>query len=1060
MGDLTGTLVEVRGRDDLGTGRIESVDSGVARVEWFESIAQPVAHRESVKLGDCRRKVLVPQTRAYWRHSDRWFVGRVVWGDGGRYALRLPNSKQDIPVPGRELYVRWSRPVADPIDVLLAGGAESPYFRDTRIPFLASLVAQRAASGGLPALLSSAVELYPHQIRAARQVLADPVQRYLLADEVGLGKTIEAGFVLRQYLIDNPGGSVLVIAPEELRRQWQQELRDKFFIDDFPAAAIRLASHSSPSTWARDGAVGLTVVDEAHRLVDADDAYDALRQVCVVSERLLLLSATPILHREQQMLRLLHVLDPEMYDLADVAAFKDRVRSRHDVAMAFYALDPDFAFMVPDHIETIRKAFSSDATLTAICDRVVAAAVADAQAELRHGIEELRAHVNEAYRLHRRIIRQRREAIVGRDSCGPDSPPFEVTGRGRPAVLRLEDDVWDERDRVLESWRNAVLQDVEDGQMDGEAVSAYGRLFSRLIEVAADPLSSFGLVMQSRLAANGEGGRLPSAPSVGQHEGRVLAAVESTLVVPVEAVLARLSPVLRAHPQALAVFVSDAEAASRLAGALRQAGIEVAAHHGGRDPAEVETELQAWLRGDASVLVADASAEEGRNLQSAVAVVHLGLPMSINRLEQRLGRVDRHGVPAPARQYLMLPQDREAFASTWASTAVQGYGVFDRSLSTLQYALADLYETQSGILLDSGAGGLRAWQEELATTLDARRRDIAAEDMLEASFVADGDGRSDFGALDALEADWRSLEAATEALLAGAPGNLGFAEETPRKDPGTRKYSPAKATLVPMDMLARAVGNAAFESPVVYNRTAALRRPGVRLARSGSVLVDALEQIVQYDDRGQASALWRYRREWRREPVVYFGMQYLVEADIGSAVDAAEDLPDRNRALRRRADQMLPPFLTGLWLPAFSTSPVQDRDVLYLLNARYEPERGGDTNLSFERRRPLFELLNGPEGFAEACETARTAGHSAVTGLSDLDARAEALAARAQKSLDRELSSLAARRRSDLLFAKAECGVLTPEVSEALVQGVARPTVRLTSVALVVLANRGWSDAA
>ncbi len=434
------------------------------------------------------------------------------------------------------MFVRWNRPVADPMDVLMAGGAESAYFRDTRIPFFANLVEQRAASGGLPSLLSSAVELYPHQLRAAQQVLADPVQRYLLADEVGLGKTIEAGFVLRQYLLDNPGGSVLVVPPEELRRQWQQELREKFFIDDFPDASIRISSHALPSAWEGHGTVGMVVVDEAHRLVDSEEIFFALRGLCLRSERLLLLSATPVLHREQQMLRLLHLLDPQMYDLADVDAFTARVRSRHEVAMAFYALDPEFSFMVPEHTATIRQAFPQDPLLADLCDRVESAADVDAQNELRRGIEHLRAHVNEAYRLHRRIIRQRREAVVGRDACGPESPPFEVTGRERPSSVLLNHDLWSERDNVLEAWRNAVLQDIEDGGNDPDALRAYGRVFSGLLDAGNDPLSSFGEILRSRLSGKPSTGdpAPPVAPPVGQHEARVLRTVDTDLVVPAE----------------------------------------------------------------------------------------------------------------------------------------------------------------------------------------------------------------------------------------------------------------------------------------------------------------------------------------------------------------------------------------------------------------------------------------------------------------------------------------------------------------------------------------------
>ena len=59
------------------------------------------------------------------------------------------------------------------------------------------------------------IDLEPHQVEVVRRVLQDPVQRYLLADEVGLGKTIEAGILIRQYVLDDPDRhQVVVLVPE------------------------------------------------------------------------------------------------------------------------------------------------------------------------------------------------------------------------------------------------------------------------------------------------------------------------------------------------------------------------------------------------------------------------------------------------------------------------------------------------------------------------------------------------------------------------------------------------------------------------------------------------------------------------------------------------------------------------------------------------------------------------------------------------------------------------------------------------------------------------------
>ena len=104
----------------------------------------------------------------------------------------------------------------------------------------------------------------PHQVAAVRRVLSDPIQRYLLADEVGLGKTIEAGLIIRQHLIDNPETEVLIATPSALCGQWQQELAEKLRLDQF-GEPFECCSHADIARVTRTPDV--LVVDEAHHLV-------------------------------------------------------------------------------------------------------------------------------------------------------------------------------------------------------------------------------------------------------------------------------------------------------------------------------------------------------------------------------------------------------------------------------------------------------------------------------------------------------------------------------------------------------------------------------------------------------------------------------------------------------------------------------------------------------------------------------------------------------------------------------------------------------------------------
>ena len=138
-------------------------------------------------------------------------------------------------------------------------------------------------------LMDAQVDLNPHQIEAALFAFRSPLSNgALLADEVGLGKTIEAGIVLSQRWAERKH-KILIIVPSSLRKQWYQELRDKFFLPShiLEARAFNMAIKKGSKNpfdrndivicsyhFARNKAefvVGvkwtLVVIDEAHRLL-------------------------------------------------------------------------------------------------------------------------------------------------------------------------------------------------------------------------------------------------------------------------------------------------------------------------------------------------------------------------------------------------------------------------------------------------------------------------------------------------------------------------------------------------------------------------------------------------------------------------------------------------------------------------------------------------------------------------------------------------------------------------------------------------------------------------
>jgi superfamily II DNA or RNA helicase len=202
-------------------------------------------------------------------------------------------------------------------------------------------------------LFDASVDLNPHQIDAALFALRNPVQQgVLLADEVGLGKTIEAALVLCQYWAERRR-RLLVVCPASLRKQWAQELLEKFALRATVLDAVSLRKlRAGTALSTLEGLAGrqvvilsyqfaakleaemraipwdLVVIDEAHKLRNAHRANNrtgqALRRA-FDGRKKLLLTATPLQNSLMELYGLSTLLDEHLF--GDEAAFRKRFMS-------------------------------------------------------------------------------------------------------------------------------------------------------------------------------------------------------------------------------------------------------------------------------------------------------------------------------------------------------------------------------------------------------------------------------------------------------------------------------------------------------------------------------------------------------------------------------------------------------------------------------------------------------------------------------------------------------------------------------------------------------------
>lgn len=189
----------------------------------------------------------------------------------------------------------------------------------------------------LSSLSNSRTRLLPHQIEATHRVCSALRPRFLLADEVGLGKTIEAGLVMKELMLRRGYRRILVITPATLTIQWQNEMRNRFneeFIvmnrSNFHSVLTQAASSDSIRIITSIDFIknekyhqkllkmpwDMAVFDEAHRLRRDDSkitqGYQFADQIASRVDALLLLSATPFRGKLEELYYLIHLLDPHL----------------------------------------------------------------------------------------------------------------------------------------------------------------------------------------------------------------------------------------------------------------------------------------------------------------------------------------------------------------------------------------------------------------------------------------------------------------------------------------------------------------------------------------------------------------------------------------------------------------------------------------------------------------------------------------------------------------------------------------------------------------------------
>lgn len=809
---------------------------------------------------------------------------------------------------------------------------------------------------GLGALFASRVMVKPYQVAVAQRVLSDRTPRYVLADEVGLGKTIEAGMILSALLHARTAGRVLIVAPAHLAVQWLAELRHKFNLNFSLLDAERLeqeaktdpdgdpwASHDLVITTlellvrnarAREGACDadnrwdMCVIDEAHHL-RGDRAFEVAASLSQNTWGLLLLTATPLKLDPEEYFRLLRLV--ESAPAQDVDEFARRLERQHELSELVRALE-----LAPDKeaaqkAQAVAKLFPGDEQLSSLAAQI---------AKKREGAREaLLNHVAEVYSLSARLIRNRRAVVGG------------FTERR----LHVVDVTLDKESQQLHADVHAALQ---------QALKAGTLPQGAPLALLLRRLDSSPMALAKALAARAE-------PELKLLARRAQALVGVARDAKLRALRDRLRELDRHEPGAkMLVFAESRETLDYLVTELSREGFGPLWYHGDLPTVERDRMVARFRDPEGPrLLVSTEAGGEGRNFQFCHHLVHYDLPWSPAAIEQRIGRLDRVGQARPVE--IAVLRVKGTLSQRVLDLLADDVQVFTQTVGGLD---AVLEEVEGEIARLASTGGERAWKsygQKLGKAVRAAREAMQRDydplldrrsfdkervaDMLARAFERAGIGEeSDFDTAADLEegllAVARDLDERLEETVLQIARKVGIGVDTDEHVEAFQCRLTLGSDLV-VDSLA---GIDLSEDQLVegtFWRDTAVEREEIEYLATGHPLVEALVNHVRDGELGRATAL---RARGQGRPAFGAIFSFLVQ------LPEPEDLARGAHVPSRQAERLLENVLIRVGVEIGGDGAVHVRDALVPLlddAARVQTLRPEELPVTGPRREQAVRAL-------------------------------------------------------------------------------------------------------
>ncbi|MHA2635538.1 MAG: SNF2-related protein [bacterium JZ-2024 1] len=499
---------------------------------------------------------------------------------------------------------------------------------DYRLKNFAEFLLRKRDFRVLVSPLSSRCYLFPHQLSVAEWVNQRMGGRGILADEVGLGKTIEAGMIMKELILRGLVERILIIVPASLVTQWEEEMRHRFnenftIYDTEKRRELQRKYGEKENIWAVKNRIlvslntakqrgcreqiqavewDLVIVDESHRMKNSSTQNYKLVHG-LKTKYLLLLTATPLQNYLLELYNLVNLIDPEL--LGNKSGFKRRFEERiHD----------------PVTLENLRK------RLKRVMIRNRRADVGDSFTYTRRRAVTVPVELDPASRRLYDLTTQ--YAMEGyRKSLANQSYTY---GFYTMLVQRLLSSSVEALKTALQK-RLELLEEVKSGKKKP----------ARLKDLILVELDARGKEEEQFFS---DPGLIHSIETEMQYIQTLLNAAEEVKTSPKLTLLKKILEEIFSQEdnEKVVIFTEFRSTQEFLAEKLREEGYDVVVFHGGMTLKEKDAAVEHFEE-EGQILISTEAGSEGQNLQFAHIMINYDLPWNPMKLEQRIGRIHRIG---------------------------------------------------------------------------------------------------------------------------------------------------------------------------------------------------------------------------------------------------------------------------------------------------------------------------------------------------------------------------------------------------------------------------------